>query len=180
MRRTFPDHSVHLKTNLLVSFLAMPSISALIHACNDEHSLGRTLETLRPCDEMIVIDHDSKDGTVKVAHQYGANVIAAVSGVEDGAYAVHCSHDWVLCLRPDESISERLETALFDWKDNKQATAVAFSIPLREETQDGWHPLSAETRLVNRQKINWQGAIPPHMADAEVISGDILRLKPDV
>lgn len=104
----------------------MPSISALIHTCNDEHSIGRTLETLRPCDEVLVIDHASSDGTVKTAQQYGATVIAAVAGVEDGAYAVHCSNDWVLCLQPNESLSETLESALFEWKDQQQDSAAAF------------------------------------------------------
>ncbi len=163
-----------------VSFEQMPSISALIHTCNNEHTLGRALETLRPCDEIIVVDHASADNTVKVAHQYGATVVAAVTGVEEGAYSVHCRHDWVLCLQPDESISEGLEAALFDWKHKDQEEEAAFSVGLREESGEAWSPLAAETRLVNRLKVNWQSALPPQFENARQLQGDLLRFKRDV
>ena len=33
----------------------MPKITALIHASNNERCLGRALDSLRPCDEVIVV-----------------------------------------------------------------------------------------------------------------------------
>jgi glycosyltransferase involved in cell wall biosynthesis len=52
----------------------MLRISALVHAKNDAQRIGRALESLRPCDEVLVIDHDSEDETVKIARDHGATV----------------------------------------------------------------------------------------------------------
>ena len=80
-------------------------ISALIHTCDCEHSLGRALDSLRPCDEVIVVDHGSCDETVKVAREHGARVITAVPGVDRGAYAQDARNHWVLCLLPQEALA---------------------------------------------------------------------------
>jgi len=73
----------------------MPRISALLHAHNDALRLGRALDSLRPCDEVLVIDDCSEDDTAKVAHQHGANLKSAIPGVTFGVYAMDAAHDWV-------------------------------------------------------------------------------------
>jgi len=73
----------------------MLRISALLHTKNDAQRIGRALDSLRPCDEVLVIDHDSEDETAKIARDHGAKVQKAVPGVEDGAYAMDAAHDWV-------------------------------------------------------------------------------------
>ena len=95
----------------------MPKITALIHTRNDALRLGRALESLRPCDEVLVVDDASDDDTVKVAHQYGAYVKTAIPGVTPGAYAMDASYDWVLCIEPNEALSEGLEASLIEWKE---------------------------------------------------------------
>jgi glycosyltransferase involved in cell wall biosynthesis len=45
----------------------MPTISAMILARNEERSLRNCLETVRWCDEIVVVDMDSEDGTASVA-----------------------------------------------------------------------------------------------------------------
>src|SRR5688572_10865315 len=99
-------------------------VSALIHSLNDERTLGRTLEVLRACEDIVVVDHGSTDNTIHVARQYGARVIPGVAGVDRGAYAVDCLNDWVLCLLPTETINEGLEAALFEWKQQKHPDTV--------------------------------------------------------
>jgi glycosyltransferase involved in cell wall biosynthesis len=97
--------------------MAKTKISALIHTCDNEGSLGRALDSLRPCDEVIVVDHGSRDETVKVAKEHGAKVINAVPGVSNGAYAQNTRNQWVLCLLPHEAIAEDLEASLLEWSD---------------------------------------------------------------
>ena len=74
--------------------MAQTKISALIHTCDNAGSLGRALDSLRPCDEVIIVDHGSRDETVKVAKEHGAKVINAVPGVSTGAYAQNTRHCW--------------------------------------------------------------------------------------
>jgi glycosyltransferase involved in cell wall biosynthesis len=162
----------------------MLRISALLHSKNDAHRIGRALDSLRPCDEILVVDHDSDDETAKIARDHGAKVKKAVQGVEDGTYAMDTTHDWVLCILPCEALSEGLEASLLSWKhqfdgdeseNTKQPSALAF--PLRRETEGGWESTPPETRLVNRQMINWTAALPPETNGAVVLPGDLLHFR---
>jgi glycosyltransferase involved in cell wall biosynthesis len=151
-------------------------ISCLVHAANDARTIGRTLETLHPCDEILVVDHGSTDSTVKIARQYGARIIPGVAGVDRGAYAVDCAHDWVLCLLPTETLTEGLAASLFEWKAALHPDDVGGCIALREEKDDGWDEHPPEMRLVNRQKLNWQAEYPTG-CEGPVLTGELLRLK---
>src|SRR5258706_13437269 len=132
-----------------------------------EHTLGSLVETLHPCEEFVFVTPPPTDNTVKIAQQYGAKVVSGVSGVEDGTYSIHCRNDWVLCLQPNETMSEALAAALFEWKSTEQDSATAFCVALREQSGRLWKPLEAQTRLLNRLKINWQGVAPPQVTDAQ-------------
>jgi len=152
----------------------MPKITALIHTLNDGMRLGRTLDSLRSCDQVLVVDHGSSDNTRKVASEHGAVFKEGIPGVDRGTYAVDAGNDWVLCLRPTESLSEALEASLFEWKSKDHDGALGFVIPLREESEAGWKTLAAEMRLVNKCKINWTGDLPP-TTSAEELNGYILK-----
>lgn len=154
----------------------MPSFSVLIHATRNPAELGRLLETLRPADEVIVVDHVGDEATQKVIRQYGSRLVQAVPGVDQGAYAVNCRNDWVLCLQATESLSEALEASLFEWKRSDQDPAHSFSIPIREQRGQTWTSLPAETRLVNRCTVNWQGKLPPPLDASIPLAGDLLRI----
>ena len=44
------------------------------------------------------------------------------------------THEWILCLRPNESLSDDLEAALLEWKDRQpDECAKCYKIPVREE-----------------------------------------------
>jgi glycosyltransferase involved in cell wall biosynthesis len=153
----------------------MAKLTAIIHTSNDELRLGRALDSLRACDQVIVVDHGSSDNTEKVARDHGAECKKGIPGVDRGAYAVDANNDWILCLCANESLSEPLEAALFEWKSKDHEDAAGYNIRLREESRNGWKNLEAETRLVNRRKINWTGDLPPTTSVNEVLSGDLLR-----
>ena len=157
----------------------MPALSVLIHAHAESAAepLGRLLETLRPADEVVVVDHTGDAATRKVVHQYGAKLVPAVPGVSPGAYAANCRYDWVLCLLATESLSEALEASLFEWKRAEPQPAESFSIPLREQHEKSWRILDAETRLVHRGQVHWQGTLPPPLAGATLLAGHILRFR---
>jgi hypothetical protein len=164
----------------------MPLITALLHTKNDALRLGRALETLRPCDEILVVDHASTDATARVAREYGARILSA--GEPPAHYRQSAQHDWILCLEPCESLTEALEASLFEWKhewkyerehDEKSqrlVSAAAFSVFLREETSVGWTLLpSPQTRLIPRDWNRWNGHLPADDASASRLQGELLR-----
>lgn len=165
----------------------MPKITALLHAHNDALRIGRALDSLRAADEILVVDHGSTDDTVKIARHHGATVKEGVPGVNPGVYVIDAHHDWIFCLLPNESLSEGLEASLFEWKDRveepldyteKEADAPfnkTYSVGVREEDENGWHTLPAETRLINRRQINWSEAVPPNNTQSVLLNGDLLR-----
>lgn len=165
----------------------MPKVTALLHAHNDGQRIGRALESLRFADEILVVDHGSTDDTAKVARHHGATVKVGVPGVNPGVYSVDAHHDWIFCMMPNESVGEGLEASLFEWKDRveepldhdkKDAEApfnLTYSVGIREENENGWHTLPAETRLINRKQINWSEAIPPNNSESVLLNGELLR-----
>jgi len=155
----------------------MPAITALIHTNNDALRLGRALETLYPCDEIVVVDHGSRDGTVSIARDYGARVVAAKPAEAPTQYLPQRHASWILCLDPHESLTEGLAASLFEWKtEEPPAVAVAFSVFLREETAEGWveNP-AAQTRLVPAHWERWEKAFPRHDPSAVALEGELLR-----
>jgi hypothetical protein len=160
----------------------MPPITALLHTTDDALRLGRCLETLRPCREVIVVDHGSRDATVRIAREYGARIVCWEDGTEPGHYLRFASHNWILCLDPRESLTEALEATLFEWGyaqgsgATSQPGASAFSVRLREQTGDGWIELSdPQTRLISRGWNCWQGWLPADESSATVLPGELLR-----
>jgi len=150
----------------------MPRLTALIHTHHDELRLGRTLESLRPCDELLIFDDASQDGTAAVAREYGARVLPAA-----GATLHLARHDWILCLLPTEALSEGLEASLFEWKLGEHAPAGAFSMTVREQAGDEWVSHPPTTRLVNRHGRPWTGSLPPDDPQAQLLAGDLLRFR---
>lgn len=158
----------------------MASITALLHTENDALRLGRALETLYPCDEILVIDHGSRDATVSLAREYGARVMSATSGSSSQDYLRFARAGWILFLDPCESLTEKLAASLFEWKsetfDAKVPASSAFSVFLREETAHGWVELpAAQTRLVPQSWRMWDGKYPLHEPSAPALEGELLR-----
>lgn len=150
----------------------MPQLTALIHTHNDELRLGRALESLRPCDELLILDHGSQDGTEIVAREYGAWVLPAAR-----ADLSQAKHDWILCLLPTEAVSEALEASLFEWKLAEQTASHAFSVTVREQTGNQWVSHPSSTRLLNRQAHRWTGELPSDDPQAQLLAGDLLRFR---
>ena len=154
----------------------MPSITAIVHTSNDALRLGRLLETLYPCDNIVVVDHESEDSTLTVARDYGATIFGPKPGATPAEYIAPQSSGWILCLDAREALTESLAASLFEWKSEGISGATSFSVFLREETAEGWveHP-SAQTRLVPASWNEWAGRFPAPVASSIPLEGDLLR-----
>lgn len=158
----------------------MPPITALLHTKNDALRLGRTLEMLLPCSEILIVDHHSEDATERVARQYGARIASAGGPVASSHYLDLAVHDWILCMKPGESFSESLQANLFEWSvqpgNGGSGNHPGFSVRVREQSGELWRELPApETRLVPRGWTLWHGEFPASTPSAIPLAGDLLR-----
>jgi glycosyltransferase involved in cell wall biosynthesis len=158
----------------------MPSITAILHTRDDAARLGRALETLQPCDEIIIIDHGSTDATLRVAREYAASIRTASPDQSPAAHLASAQYDWALYLLPSESLTEALEASLFEWKlyeAHDVAGIPACSAFVREETGSGWAETSPRTRLVPKNWSHWNGNLPRDDQCSMLLQGNLLRFR---
>jgi hypothetical protein len=156
----------------------MPPITALLHTTNDALRLGRTLEMILPCAEILIVDHHSVDASRRIAREYGARIVVAEGDAIANHYLDQVGHEWILCMQPGESITESLQASLFEWSalPPDRVVGVAFSVFMREQTGEHWLELPApETRLIPRSWSLWHGRLPTHDLSAVPLEGELLR-----
>jgi hypothetical protein len=161
----------------------MPPITALLHTTNDALRLGRTLEMLLPCQEILIVDHHSADATRRIARQYGASIVGADSPASANHYLDLARYDWILCMEPGESITEGLQASLFEWSalpsravGGGAAGGTAFSVFVREQVGENWLELPApQTRLIPRTWNLWHERLPAPGPSAVALEGELLR-----
>src|ERR1700680_1909443 len=157
----------------------MPPVTALLHTTDDALRLGRTLETLLPCVEILIVDHYSSDATRRIARDYGARVVAAEDPSTLNQYLDLARCDWILCMEPGESLTEGLQASLFEWSTLPSYDVVGgiaggrpFSVFVREQIRKSWLDLPApETRLIPRNWTRWHGRLPAPDPCAIVLEG---------
>jgi glycosyltransferase involved in cell wall biosynthesis len=139
-------------------------ISATLITCNEERNIARAIESLRCCDEIVVVDSGSLDRTVELASKLGARVIenAWKGYAEQKNYAAEqATHDWILSLDADEALSEALEAEILRLKktppDCDAYTVARMAQYLgRWILHSGWYP-DRKVRLYDRGKAQWTG-----------------------
>ncbi|MGA9510711.1 MAG: hypothetical protein WBV55_18965 [Candidatus Sulfotelmatobacter sp.] len=158
----------------------MPPITALLHTTNAGLRLGRALETLLSCTEILIVDHHSADATLRIAREYGARIAPYCPQSNANYYLERARYDWILCLDPMESITEGLQATLFEWSSwptDAVANKSSFSVFLREQVSHRWRTSSRpETRLVPRSWTQWKGFLPADDRSSVPLEGELLRL----
>jgi len=156
----------------------MPPITALLHTSNDGLRLGRALEMLLPCAEILILDHQSTDNTLRIAREYGARIFPVERSLNANHGLELARYDWILCLDPAESFTEGLQATLFEWSVLPASHEPAFAILVRRQTGtcDDWLEEPApEIRLVPRSWNLWQGGLPANHLPATLLEGELLR-----
>lgn len=139
-------------------------ITATIITLNEERKIVRAIESLRCCDEILILDSGSTDRTVELASNLGARVIEAgwrgYAGQKNWA-ADQAAHDWILSLDADEALSEALEAEIWNMKKSGPQYD-AYTMPRLAQylgrwiLHSGWYP-DRKIRLYDRRKSRWVG-----------------------
>lgn len=156
----------------------MRKFSTLIHLKDEAQPIADALESLNISDEVLVIDHVASEKLRNLVREHGAKVVEAIEGVEDGAYVTNANNDWVLWLRPTESISEELRAALQRWReqDDKEDRVIAgYTVAVEGAKAAGKNGRGRELRFVNRTRINWTNEVPDSASNVLAMPG-FLRL----
>ena len=97
-------------------------LSVAIISFNEEKNIGRTLASLAPfADEVVVVDSFSTDGTAKICQEMGAKVISRKFGGygEQKNFALKsCRYDVVLSIDADEVVGKKLQNSIVQAKEN--------------------------------------------------------------
>lgn len=139
-------------------------ITATIITLNEERNIARSIESLRCCDEILILDSGSVDRTVELSGKLGARVIEAgwrgFAGQKNWA-ADQAAHDWILSLDADEALSESLEAEVLTLKKTGPRFD-GYTMPRlarylgRWIFHSGWYP-DRKVRLYDRRKARWVG-----------------------
>ncbi len=159
----------------------MIKISAVVNTRNEEKNIEYCLETLRWCDEIVVVDMESTDKTVEIAQQFTNRIftypLVANFDIAKKFAVEKSTGDWILLLDADEMISPSLATTLQQLasKDNIDIVEIPFMHYIMgaciEYTGWGYTPLP---RFFRRDAICFSGIIHDYMHCADGTS--IFRL----
>ncbi len=140
-------------------------ISATIITYNEERNIARAIESLRCCEEILVVDSGSNDRTCEIAEKLGARVVESAwlgyAGQKNFASA-QATYDWILSIDADEALSESLEGEIWRLKKNGPAHD-GYTMPRMAQylgrwiLHSGWHP-DRKVRLFDRRKAEWVGS----------------------
>jgi glycosyltransferase involved in cell wall biosynthesis len=139
-------------------------ISAAIIAFNEERNIARAIESLRCCDEIVVVDNGSIDRTVEIAENLGARVVYETwhgYAAQKNLAVQQATHDWILSIDADETLTEALEAEI--WQLKKTGPEFdAYTMPRLAQylgrwiLHSGWYP-DRKVRLFHREKAKWVG-----------------------
>ncbi len=159
-----------------------PRISAFVICRNEEQKIARCIESLRWCDEVLVIDSGSTDRTVEIAQTLGAKVIfnewpGFLAQKRFGL--AQCQSDWVLNVDSDEEVSPELAAEIRSVITSPRTTESGFEL-LRVVfylgkwwRKGGWYP-EYRLRVLRRSVASWGGEDPHEHA---IVDGPTRRLQ---
>lgn len=110
-------------------------ISAVILTHNDQETIGDVLETLKWCDERIIIDDNSTDKTLELVKPYNVTVIK--HALEDNFAAQRniglgkAKGEWILFVDSDELVPSKLRDEI-SGVTKKDSTAAGYYISRKD------------------------------------------------
>ncbi len=145
----------------------MPKISVCLNTLNEEKYLTKCLNSIKGfADEIVVVDMESVDDSVKIAKKFGAKVYEhkRLSYVEPARnFAIQkAKGDWILLLDPDEELQESLLDTLKEIVDKNSADYVR--VPRKNIVFNKWMEHARwwpdyNIRFFKKKNVNWSDEI---------------------
>lgn len=161
------------------------SISAFVVCCNEENNIRRCLESLKWCDEIVIVDSGSTDRTLEICREYTDKIFCrdwAGHRLQKQFALEQCSCEWVLNIDSDEEVStylrgEILEVLSRSKKNGNEIKGydicrVVYFLG-RWWDRGGWYP-EYRRRFFRREFTRW-GGIDPH--EKALVDGPTKRLR---
>ncbi len=125
----------------------MPRLSAIVITRNEAANIAACLDSVAFCDERIVVDSGSDDGTIEIATRKGARVVSRAwegFGPQKNFALSLAAGDWILSIDADERVSPAHAAAIRAAKDEERAhryqKARRSRFLGREMRHSGWSP----------------------------------------
>ncbi len=116
-------------------------LSIAIITQNEEENLPACLESATFADQIVVVDSDSTDNTVKIASEFGCDVSVEKwrgFGPQKQFAIDKCRNKWVLVLDADERIPHETALVIEDIVLNRSDTVAGYSFPRKNYFQGRW------------------------------------------
>ncbi len=163
-----------------------PRLSACVITLDEADRIGDCLVPLAFCDETVVVDSGSRDGTREIAAARGARVIGhPFEGFRaQKAFAVgQAGYDWVLCLDADERVTPALRASIEAARDAGFADAAGYRFARATEyfgafLRHGNAYPDRVLRLFDRRRGGWRGNREIH--EHAVVDGRVATLAGDL
>ncbi len=160
----------------------MPRISACIICKNQAHRIGLALDSLAWCEEVVVVDSGSTDGTVELARGHSSGKVRVMEEEWRGYNpqrefaASQCVNEWVLMLDADEECSAELREEILGLSEEGMRGVAIFEMPRKNFVAKRyvrcWSP-DFQTRLIHKERTEWAQQSAPEVREAK--AGFIVR-----
>lgn len=138
-------------------------VSVVVLTKNEQARIAKCLDSVKWADEIIVVDDESADETVKIARQYTDRILLKKMDIEgrhrNWAYS-QARNLWVLSLDADEIATPELKDEIINALSNNPKEN-GFTIPRRNYIGDfwvkygGWYP-SPQLKLFRKDKFKYE------------------------
>jgi glycosyltransferase involved in cell wall biosynthesis len=163
-------------------------ISASVIVFNEQENIAELCESLEWADEIVIVDSDSTDGTVRIAGKYTSKIFnREFNGYKDKhEYADSLTTgDWIFWIDADERVTPELRRSI-EMLRSRAATDLPSGFKIARKTwyagrwikHGGWYP-DYQMRLYRKADSYWDGVAPHQTARVngriETLDGELIH-----
>lgn len=144
------------------------AVSAVVLTKNEEKNIRRCLQSLRWCDEIIIIDDNSNDNTEKIVKDLKAKIFKKSLNQNFSRQRnfglKKAKHSWVLFIDADEEVTKELSNEIKSELDNKNTNIKGYFLKRKDKFLKKWLRFGETSkiqllRLASKDAGKWQGRI---------------------